>query len=131
MIELKKLAWSDEAEKGLAVALGEKLFDVAEQVISGRCELWSVGGHGYVVTRFEINHEYKALVLIAGQGWAEDGAGYLASVKAFCNVAANIGADRVETETHRPAIGRMIKSIGFKEVQRKYELDLTAVKYGQ
>lgn len=127
MIELIKVNWSKAAFNGLAVALGENLHDVAADVIAGNSELWSVGGHGFVVTRFEVRNEYKTLILVGGQGEALNGNGYIESVKAFCNLAASAGADRVEISTHRPAIGRMVKAIGFEQVQTKYELNIREI----
>ena len=121
MIELTKQQWTNEAAAGLAVALGIDLPIIAEQVKAGICELWRVGENGYVVTRFELLPEPE-LVLVAGEGFADGANGYIESVKAFCNVAANAGAKSVRIHTERGGIGRLIKSIGFSEVERVYKM---------
>lgn len=131
MIELIKKPWSQEAENSLAEALGDTLPVVMGDVMTGRNELWQVKGYGWAVTCLEDRANGLVMVLIGGQ--KEKGAAfcYEDSVKALCNLAANVGAVAVEVQTHRPGIGRIVQKLGFGEVARRYQLDIEAAKNGQ
>lgn len=131
MIELIKQAWDELADEGLADALGDTLPVVAHDVASGRCELWQVKGYGYAVTCLEQRLNGLVLVILAGQKQAGAQFCYEDSLKAFCNLAANIGAVAVEMQTHRPGIGRIVQRLGFEEVARRYSFDIEAAKHGQ
>ena len=123
MITVQKIPWNDHAEAGLKLALAGDLHTIKNQVLANICELWRVGDNGYVITRFETDHK-KELVLVAGEGFKAAGNGYIESVKAFCNIAANAGAETVRIHTDKKGIGRMIKNIGFSEVETIYKLEL-------
>lgn len=131
MIELQKMPWSEDAAENLADALGDTLPVIGGEVVEGRSELWQVIGYGWVVSRLEQRANGDVLVLLAGQKIDGGEFHYIDSVKAFCNLAASIGCVAVEMQTHRPGIGKMVQQIGFKEVARKYELNLQAVKNGE
>lgn len=122
MIEVTKQQWSKDAAEGLKLSLAGDLQAIADEVQAGIAELWSVGGHGYVITRFEINGGKKELVLVAGEGFKKDGIGYIESVKAFCNIAAAAGAETVRAHSSIKGIGRLLQSIGFNELERVYRL---------
>ena len=131
MIELVKEKWSSEAAEGLALALGDTLPVVGGDVQRGRCDLWRVVGYGWAVTCLEERSNGLVLVMVGGQKAENAAFCYEDSLKAFCNVAANIGAVAVEVSSHRRGIGRIVEGLGFEEVGRKYELNLEAVTNGK
>lgn len=110
-----RCAWSEEAARGLAEAMGMDAAEIEADVRAGRAELWRIDDHGWVVTRMECSTSGRELVLVAGQG-----RGLHQVVSDAQRIARAAGAASIRIHSARRGMGRMLARLGFEAVETVY-----------
>lgn len=98
----------------LAEAMGDDADDIRAQVASGEASLLRYEDGSRIVLRLEKATKGNELVIVAGAG-----AGARDKVASLCDLANGKGWS-VRFHTKRPALGRMLESLGFTEKERVF-----------
>lgn len=115
----KHLAWSDRAERGLALTLTDDRASLVADVNAGRVELWEIDdGACWLVTCVAAGE----LVICCVQG---TGLRPLAAV--LVGIARRQGLHRIRWFTKRPALQRMLKQLQPTLAGYVYHVDLQAL----
>ena len=110
----EKVAWSDQAEKALARALGADMPEIRSQVKSGVCELWRYLDGGYLVTRLEVCQTGTELVIVASG--VKSGAEKLR----WWLDLAKVRGWTVRVHSSRPGMQPFLKKAGFATAETVY-----------
>ncbi len=115
---IKRIAWSDEAARGLSRALREPILSiVADEVRRGQSSLYHcVDGseEAYCVTRIDDNPKEFVVVAFEGVGMVKFGRKFVAAAKA-------IGAP-MRVHTMSPVVARLLRRLGFEFNPRHVEM---------
>jgi hypothetical protein len=114
-ITIKKVLWSDAAEKALGSSLGNYATTIRNEVNQNISELFFSPEFGYLVTRLEIRPEDKEFVLVAGSG-----RNLTEIIPVFCEIAKAAGADKVRYHSNDWRISKLFEAVGFEELERVY-----------
>jgi len=116
-MEVKRIAWSDQAAKKLDAALSGAASQIQHEVESGISELWLIDNGSYLVTRLENNHDKtQELVFVAGAGKNS-----LEIILYFKNIAKKMGVQTMRLHSSHKGMARLIKPAGFAPVETVYK----------
>lgn len=102
----------------IAIAAGNDLDAIAQEIALNISELWRIG-QAYVVTRIETYDGYKELVVVCMQG--EDAKKASAQL---VNIAKHSGMASIRFHTQHKGLERLLKSFAPVEVERVYKVAL-------
>lgn len=108
MITLIQREWTYDIARQLMRACGDDIADIADDVMSGRAELFEVQKKGYVVLRLEQLVNGKELVIVAGEG-----RGLREVMPVLIDIGINNGANSIRLHTQRKGIEKMAGRFGF------------------
>lgn len=113
-MKARRLWWSAEVEAVLLPVLRDDLQLLRQQVRAGIAEVWQLEGL-HLLTRIE----NKELVVCCAVGEGLD------RLSPFIQAAAkNKGCETIRYHSQRPALARLLKEYGFKEVERIYQMQV-------
>ncbi len=120
MIVKKLDKFTDEAKRGLAVAMGEDSEFLIDEVNQNRSHLYQVENNSWLITRAEIVNQKKEFVIVAFEG--KD---VIKVTNWLVKKARSLGFDTVRAHTSIKKFGDIIeKKIGAKLVEKIYRLEL-------
>jgi len=112
-MRLERVAWNEQAAQFLKPALGNDEDFIKSEVKIGVSILWHVIGCGWVVTRLED----QELVFVAGVGRNAKKV-----IKLFMKNKDKLNFKTCRIHSSRVGMGRYLKTLGFKEVERVYRV---------
>lgn len=114
-MRLERKAWNEDAAQYLKAAMGKDTEFIKAEVIAGISVLWLVVGCGWLVTRTED----QELVFVAGVGRNAKKV-----IELFMNKKKQLNIKTCRIHSARVGMGRYLNSLGFKEVDRVYSVNI-------
>lgn len=121
VLNAEKIRWFAALDEIMKDVLYEDMNAVRDEVKKGACELWEIQGHGYTITRAELDHNGNPADFVFVAGIGENARKV---IEHFKNGAIKAGFKRFRIHSRRVGMGRYLKKIGFKPFETVYTLEL-------
>lgn len=116
-IDAKKIDWFDDLDFIMADVLGKAMEEIKHQIKLGICDLWEVAGHGYTITRAELDLNGNPNEFVFVAGWGQKS---LEVIKHFEKQARLKGFKGIRIHSSRAGMPKLLAKVEIYESEKVF-----------